>query len=416
MDTRSLFRMPWTMADNALSWLEPSRKCNIRCDACFARNDPQSEKTVDQIERDLDELLGLRRCDAMLIAGGEPLTHPAILEIIAMVKRRGVKPVLITNGVGLTPEWIREMKRAGLFGFTFHVDSHQARPGWTGKTERELNELRQTFADMVYDAGGMICGFNMTVFPDTLSYVPEIVVWALGNVHKVQSYTLAALRLVGPNAPFEYFAGGRPVTLEDTAYYTRESYADLTSRDILASIRKVIPDFEFCAYLGGTALPHSLKWAVGSRIASRTDGFGQLGPKAMEIIQVGYHLFKGRYMAFGNPKWNGRAKPLFLLGAFDPSSRRAARAFIGKALRHPSLIWKRLFVQSISVVQPTDFLPSGERDNCDGCPNKTIWRGRLVSACLLEEYAKFGAPITAVPREIPGRLFLQNRFNEEEKA
>jgi hypothetical protein len=398
MEILNLYRMPWTMADNAMTWLEPTRKCNITCDACFARNDPGSEKSVERIGREIDALLGLRRCDAMLIAGGEPLTHPAILDIVAMVKKRRVKPVLITNGVGLTPERALELKRAGLFGFTFHVDSHQSRPGWTGKTEGELNELRQSLADMVDDAGRMICGFNMTVFPDTLAEVPVVVAWALGNARKVQSYTLAALRLIGPDFPFEFFAGGQPVSLETTAYYGSGTSLDLTAMDILSAVRKVIPDFEFCAFLGGTALPHSLKWALGSRILSGTEGFGQLGPKAMELIQAGHHFFKGRYMAFGSPRMNSRAKLLFLMGAFDPSLHRALRTFLRKAFRRPVLFWRHAYIQSICVVQPPDFLPSGERDNCDGCPNKTLWGERLVSACLLEEYAAFGAPITAVPK------------------
>ena len=48
-----------------------------------------------------------------------------------MVAAKGLKPVLVTNAVGLTPALLVDLKTAGLFGFTFHVDSHQSRPGWT---------------------------------------------------------------------------------------------------------------------------------------------------------------------------------------------------------------------------------------------------------------------------------------------
>ena len=98
----SLFRVPWTSSDNAMSWLEPTRRCNITCDACFATNDPESEKPLDRIEREVEAILKLRRSDGMFIAGGEPLTHPGIVDIVRMVAARRLKPILVTNGVGLT--------------------------------------------------------------------------------------------------------------------------------------------------------------------------------------------------------------------------------------------------------------------------------------------------------------------------
>mgnify|MGYP002357097554 FL=1 len=90
--------MPWKMSDNAMSWLEPTRRCNITCDACFTINDPKSEKSLSQIRKELDTLLSIRKCDAVLIAGGEPLTHPKIVEIVKMVSDRKVKSQLIKIG------------------------------------------------------------------------------------------------------------------------------------------------------------------------------------------------------------------------------------------------------------------------------------------------------------------------------
>ena len=53
-DPLALFRMPWSSSDNAMSWLEPTRRCNIVCDACFATNDPKSEKPLEVVEAELD--------------------------------------------------------------------------------------------------------------------------------------------------------------------------------------------------------------------------------------------------------------------------------------------------------------------------------------------------------------------------
>jgi MoaA/NifB/PqqE/SkfB family radical SAM enzyme len=94
IDTSKLYRMPWTMSDNGLSWLEPTRNCNLPCEYCYQRHDTKSHKSLPQIEMELKGIMKLRRCDAMIIAGGEPLTHPKIVEITKMVKRYKTKPVI----------------------------------------------------------------------------------------------------------------------------------------------------------------------------------------------------------------------------------------------------------------------------------------------------------------------------------
>jgi hypothetical protein len=61
------------------------------------------------------------------------------------------------------------------------------------------------------------------------------------------------------------------------------------------------------------------------------------------------------------------------------------------------------FIQNIIVMQPHDYLPNGEQDECDGCPNKTCWNGRLVSECRKEDYLIHGRPIITVRKEKPMR-------------
>lgn len=393
-----LFRMPWTMADNSLTWLEPTRKCNITCDACFCTNDPHSEKSLQQIENEVKAMLKMRRCDGMLIAGGEPLTHPQIVEVVKIVKAHNVKPMLLTNGVGLESDLVRDLKKAGLFGFTFHVDSHQSRPGWIDKNEEELNTLRQNLADMVHKIGGLTCGFNITVFPDTIQCVPEIVEWAIRNIDRVQSYTLTVLRLVEVDGPFDYYVGDKKIDISETVFYSLHSYEKLTSSALYSEVRKVIPDFKLCAFLGGTVLSNSLKWAVGCRIGSTKKTYGNMGPKSMELIQNIHHAFTGRFLSFTKPSLNRKAKSILLFGLFDREVRRTVRRYFSAVIRNPIHLIKRLYVQNIIIEQPVDILPTGEPDICDGCPNKTLWKDRLISACLLEFYLRYDAPVIAVPR------------------
>lgn len=398
IDTNRLFRMPWTMSDNAMTWLEPTRKCNITCDACFTINDPNSQKTLAQIEDELETALRLRRCDAMLIAGGEPLTHPQIIDIVRLVSERNIKAQLVTNGVGITSDLLHELKMNGLYGITFHVDSHQARPDWTGKNETELNALRQYFADMVADEGGLVCAYNTTIFPDALRYVPDIIEWTCQNIKKVSVMTLIAERMLSPETPFDFYAADKKVDLSDMAFYTDMNYKDLTTLDIYTEVKKVLPDFEFCAYLGGTALCQSLKWAIGCRIGSTRNRYGNIGAKSMEIMQNFYHAWKGCYLAYAKPRLSRKGKLMFLFSLFDREIRKTGWNYFRQVLKNPFRLFEKLYVQTINILQPIDILPNGEQDNCDGCPNGTVWNKRLVRACHLDNYKNYGGPVHMVPK------------------
>ncbi len=396
-----LFRLPWTMSDNGITWLEPTRSCNISCDACFHFNDPSSEKALAQIEEEVRTLLRLRRTDCMLIAGGEPLAHPQIVEITKMIKAHKTKPVILTNGVALDERLLKELKKAGAYGFSFHVDSHQTRPGWSGKSEGELNELRQQFADMIHQEGGLLCAFILTVFPDTIEEMPEVMEWAVREIKKVNLITFSLLRTISQDDPWDYYAGTQKIDIRETPFVSEIRYRNMMTEEIYGQIRKAVPEFRFNSYLGGTVLPTSLKWTLGNLIASTRKVYGSSGPKSMELVQNAHHLFTGRYLAYTKPRLYRTARSMLLFSLFDREIRRTAKRYLASVVRNPLNIFRRLYLQSISVVQPVDILPTGESDNCDGCPNKTYWEGRLVSACRAEEYFKYGRPISAIEKPKP---------------
>ena len=176
IDPTRLYRFPWTLADNAISWLEPTSECNLKCDGCYRENRKNSHKSLAEVFAELDVFQAKRRSDCISIAGGDPLLYPHIIELVAEIKRRGWKPILNTNGHALSESLLRELKQAGLFGFTFHVDSGQGRPGrWQGCNELELNELRLHYARMVARVGGIACSFNATIYQENLQHVPGMI-------------------------------------------------------------------------------------------------------------------------------------------------------------------------------------------------------------------------------------------------
>ena len=82
----------------------------------------------------------------MSIAGGDPLVYPQVVELVKMIREMGWKPIVNTNGLGLSESLLKDLKKAGVFGFTFHIDTSQKRPDTKARTETELNELRLYYA------------------------------------------------------------------------------------------------------------------------------------------------------------------------------------------------------------------------------------------------------------------------------
>ncbi len=400
MHPTDYYRLPWTLNDNVLSWLEPTKKCNIYCDGCYSTNEANSHKTLDQVRCDLDVFTRQRRVDSMSIAGGEPLVHPEIVEIVRMIRHEyGLKPVINTNGHAMTRPLLRELKAAGLHGLTFHVDSSQRRPGQPRRTNLELNDLRLEFARMVADEGGLSCSFNSTVFRDTMHEVPEMVRWAQKHIDIVHSMVFILFR-TARTQEFDYYAGGTPVGMDALPYWDQEKNpTPLTTPELFSLIREHEPDFEAAAYLGGTKDPNSFKWTLVARVGEPEHVYGYVGPRFMELVQTGHHALAGRYLAYSHPDLlhHGRAT-LGLFSAVDKGMRKGLGNWLGAVARHPARALTKLHMQTFAFIQPIDHGADGEANMCDGCPDMTVHDGKLVWSCRLDELKRHGTLLHCVPK------------------
>lgn len=393
-----LYRLPWTLPDNAISWLEPTSACNLYCDGCYRKNDPNAHKPLEQVRRELDTFKRLRKTDGVSIAGGDPLTHPQIEKIVEMIATDGQKPIINTNGLLLTMEKLKALKKAGVQGFTFHIDSGQQRPHMKGKTELELNELRLTYARMLAEVGEISCAFNATVYEHTLKYVPEILAWGQEHIDIVNILVFIAYRAAPIHKGYDYFVGGNKIDMTPIAYaIDEERKISIMSTDIVEEIRKRYPDFQPSAYLNGTERPDHFKWLLTMRMGTKEKIYGYTGPKFMELSQTLHHLLNGSYLAYTKPKVLGRAKSMLLLSPLDKGLARTATAYLHDAVRSPRLFFKKLQLQSVMIIQPADFMVNGALSMCDGCPDITVWEDKLVWSCRMEELSNFGDWVRAVP-------------------
>ena len=403
IDRSRMYQLPWTPTDNPGARIEVTDESDFTCPGC-RREKLTGHVPLAQVEADVLAVRRLTNCDRIAIAGGEPLLYPRILEVVEFIARQGLKPVLLTHGERLTPDLARDFRKAGLVRFEFHVDSAMQRPGWSGKNEAEMNELRQHFADLVWEAGGgggMQCAFTIVVLRSTLPWLSHVLEWCRANLHKVQHVSLVAFRAIPLDAEWEYQVDGRAVDASAFAHgAVEEDRPSVTSEQMLEELRDHDRGFRPAVFLPGTSAPQTTKFLVALQLGSPTKLYGYLGPRTVEVIEAVHHFWTGRYVDFMKRAHVGRR--VFLMAAVDPVVRRAFRRYAKTALRSPRRALERLWVQSISIQQPGEML-HGKANLCGGCPNMLVWQSGLVPACRLDEYRRFGGPMVAVPRRVGAR-------------
>ena len=413
IDPQRYYRLPWTLTDNAISWLEVTTDCNLTCEGCYRDTEStEGHKSLQEIAEDLDAFAHQRKSDVMSVAGGDPLVHPEIVRIVEMIKERGWKPIINTNGLALSRTRLKELKRAGVYGFTFHIDTSQDRKdAKDAKTEADLNALRQKFAEMLAAEGDIACSFNQTVTMDTLPQVSDVMRWAMAYpniVHSVVFILYREPRLLGER--FVYYANGNKIAVADDYKRAEDGWRGgdrVTAPQVVDEIRKADPEFEPCAYLGGSVSPNSTKWLLATRVANQKRGFGYMSPRYMEVLQKTHHMVNGTWLAYSTPETlsMGRSS-LALFSTFDGQARRAMGRFLKNGLRNPKELAEKAYTQSFLIIQPIDLIEDGRADMCDGCPDMTIHKGKLYYSCRLEEVKRYGGFVTAFPRPKEGQLPL----------
>lgn len=394
----NMYRFPWSSNDNPIGWLEITDKCNIYCRGCYRMNGKAGHKSFEQIKEEINILQRMRNCDNISIAGGEPLLHPDIIDIVAYIKSLGMKPMILTNGVKLVDnrQMIQALKDAGAVGFTFHVDSEQNRPHFKGQTEAELCELRLKYANMVASVGGMTSVFGMTVYPSNLDQVPEVVRWANEHIDVVHGLVFITFRGAPMDGSYNYYVNGEPIDNTDLTYTTDDATEiTITSEDVYNKIKEVHPHYEPAAFLGGTQTHTRATWVSAVQVGSKKKMYGSLGKKLMELVQDFHHYTQGTYLIY--QKSNKLTKLAFAGALLDKGMRQIHGQYWKHIMRNPMMLFSGLYWQSIGIVQGPDMLDDGRMDMCESCPDMTVWNGTLVHSCRMDEWRLYGGYVEATP-------------------
>lgn len=398
-DKQNLYRLPWSMNDNAIGWLEVTDICNIHCEGCYRLILGEGHKPLAQLKEEVLFLKKWRNCDGISLAGGEPILHPDIVELIAFISSLNMKSMILSNGYALSEKLLWDLKKAGLTGVSFHIDSTQTRPEFNKReltSELEVNDLRLKLGKRMRKVG-LYAHFGITVTKKNLDEVPDFLNWCIDNVKLINGVTLIIFRGMPVTNDIEYYSKGEKVDISDGSLgYTitdKELDEGIKAPDVYAKIKEYFPDYEAATYLGGSINHDTYKWLIGNIIVnSKGKIFGAYGKRTVEWIQSMYHLFHGSYMVYPKKRIG---KKLFLMGFLDKSVRMAFWKFMKYALVNPLRFFYPVNAFGIGIVQAPDMLADGRIEMCDSCPDMCVFEGKLVNSCRLDEYRKYGELLTA---------------------
>lgn len=343
---RTIYRLPWSIQDSIIAWYEPTKNCNMHCPGCYSLNADGAHKRLEQIGSELEKMRSAIKADVLAIGGGEPLTHPEIARIVALAAAKGFKPFISTNGLLVTPAVLAALKKAGLKGVNYHIDSLQDRPGWEGKNEEQLNELRGHYAGMTAAQGGLSCYFNSTVTGETAAFIPAVLEWGRRNPG------LAHLLL--------FIAFRRPAVPESSAAAADPVFRETDIPSMLEIAVKADPALAPCAYIDSGSAPGVIKWLASFRVCCASRSFGSLGPVFIEAFQALYHLFRGRYPGRVHPVLQARGLLITLLAAsFDSPARSTLAAFLRECSLRPGTVLRPIAVQPVLFIQPVTLVKNG---------------------------------------------------------
>jgi len=209
-------------------YVEPTTACNLRCHTCIRNvwDTPETPMAIDTFRRILDGVGVLPNLGRVVFTGfGEPLAHPDLLEMIRLVRQRGLDVSLGTNGLLLDEATSWELVRLGVDRLVVSLD---------GVRPETYAQVRGAMMDQILDnirglnrakleLGSLTpaLGIEFVVLKSNVAELPEFTRLAshLGAarvlVSNVLPYT-AEMRdqmLYGyePRAPLE--SGGWPVNL-----------------------------------------------------------------------------------------------------------------------------------------------------------------------------------------------------------
>lgn len=369
-ETETLYKFPWTKHNHPHGWVEVTTYCNMACPGCYRGCDRKRRakihKPIEEIKKEILLLKKIRNCQTISLSGGEPLLHPELREIINFIRKNGMNSNILTNGLLLNETLLTSLKQNGLTGISIRIDSLSKRGQ---KSEEALNPLREKYVDLVRKVGGIFLGFICVINKKNVSEIPKVIKWFQNNNEKVELLVLI---------------------LKRQRLYSRKEKIDdsqeVSLNKLLDEIYTKVPELEYGAYLGSPSKEPQVDWIWSFWINFNEKRIGYLNRKIIKFSQESYYSKNKRYFYMLKKReyflsiWK-----FFLLSILNGNLRKMSKKTFSEIIKNPASLGKKFHLQQIIIVNPPGF-DKGERKRlCEECPDATLYQGKLVPSCLLEE-------------------------------
>ena len=151
-----------------------TRRCNLRCVHCYSESrdrEYEGEMGTAEAKSFIDGCADFG-VPVLLFSGGEPLMRADLFELIAHARLKGIRAVISTNGVLITPEVAAKLRDAGLSYVGVSIDGLQARHdrfrGVSGAFDAAIAGIRAS------RNAGVKVGLRFTITKDNAEDVPGI--------------------------------------------------------------------------------------------------------------------------------------------------------------------------------------------------------------------------------------------------
>ena len=92
---------------SCIGLIEVTNNCDLKCPLCYANSGTGEHLALEKIDKMLDFFIDSEfgNAEILQISGGEPTSHPQIIEIIKLAKSKSIKYIMLnTNGLRLADD------------------------------------------------------------------------------------------------------------------------------------------------------------------------------------------------------------------------------------------------------------------------------------------------------------------------
>lgn len=355
------YKLPWTENDNANGWIEPTTRCNLKCPGCYRGADKDDHVpytlSLDEVKSQIDWFIEHRNIHTLSISGGEPLLYKYIKEVVEYATSKKLRTMIYTNGLSLTERKLNELADVGATQFLVHADRFQERPDI--KEDMTVNDLHQQFCDMFKKVNKSLLGFIQPLSAD--GYKDDI-----KRITKISQENADVVSL-------NVFTLYKDVCWEPE---TKQNIpVTLTMKEVIEAFQE-IDGFVPATYLPSTENSFDPTWIFGTRLGNVNQNFGYFSPNLLKLTHEKYRQRSGKHMFIS------RSNKVKMGGMLKFIGFKAIRKIWGKYLFSKKL---PTFFQTVLLLRGPEQIQKEKWDLCAGCPDRIIYKGRLVPSCILED-------------------------------